>query len=752
MQKERIKNKILIPLTLVLAALLSITAFGFFRYLDNELKGDIRETLNTTGHIFQRALDRDVELMSGLMDFLQADKQLQEAWLEKDRDKLLLVAEPIFRNIRSKHRVTHFYFHDTESVCFLRVHSPLRFGDDIDRFTMAEAVGKGTAAYGVELGPLGMLTLRVVHPWLINGELAGYMELGEEINHITPRLSKKIGAEILIAIDKEHIDHGTWESLLKMKGRTGNWDQYQDSLVIDKTVDIRSLELNRYLKTPHQRHPDLIFDVMSDSREYRCGGVPFIDAGGRHFGDIIVLKDITAKLTNIYELISVMFLAGLFVSGLLWAFFYKYIGKIENRLQGLHRDLHNKIEELSQSEKELKNHREHLEDLVKERTSDLAIAKKQADAANTAKSEFLANMSHELRTPMNVISGMTHLCLQAELTGQQKDYLQKLDNSAKILIELINDIMDFTKIEDGDLKIEHEVFELRGVLENLENTFTQKVREKGLDFGLSVHPDVPIALVGDAHRLKQILVNLLDNAVKFTEHGSVTLNVSCTDSKAGRQNPEEISSGKQKAESQDPSPLQKMLNFSVADTGIGMSEEELSRLFQPFTQIDGSSARKYGGTGLGLIMTKRLVELMGGEISVESHPGEDSAFQFTAIFDIYSEERGNDSEGVVVAVEKQSQGEVSETAAKKMEETVEQPDLSNISALLNELSDLIKDDDTSAVRYLVGNREKLNFPGIKDELIYLEKTIREYKFEEGLEALQKIMEKIGIKEKGEDYE
>ncbi len=394
---EAIKLPILIPLFASILLLLIIFTLAIYRLQQKHINEDVQARLDNVSRYFNQFLASDAQLIGETTHFVKDNPDIQNAWLAKNRNALLTLTTPIFEKLRKDYRITHLYFIDVNQTCFLRVHNPPRFGDRITRFTLKSAADTVKPYWGIELGQYGTFTLRVVQPWFVNNTLTGFVEFGEEIDHIAPQLKSVINVDLAFLIDKPLLNRDDWQEGLKIMGHSSNWDLMPNCVIADSTTSDVPPEFIQFASLPHEKHRNRILTAKLNGSTFSAGFVKLSDTAGHEVGDILVIKNITKEQASLQILLAVVATVSFLIASALVSFFYTHIAGIEKHLFEAHTALIIEIEKRKEVEILLRKHKDNLEDTVKERTGELEHTNKylQEEIVERQKAENALRKSEE---------------------------------------------------------------------------------------------------------------------------------------------------------------------------------------------------------------------------------------------------------------------------------------------------------------------------------------------------------------------
>lgn len=626
------------------AVLMSVAVFILIFSTYFKLRSDIisknEEAFTMFGKIFETEQETMIKQYSLGLDTLTDNQTLVERFARRDREGLAKLVDNLY-DTRLKHLydVEQFQFHIPPAVSFYRVHSKQNYGDNLESFrkTVVKANEQKTTVAGIEVGR-GGLGLRVVKPVWYNFDSVGTVEFGGSIDNLLRNAQLSTDIEYSIALNRDITDK------VKFFLEPSSWLHYEDLLVYDF-----SSERSRKIVAANFMEKKGIFKFAD--KFYMTSRIPLYDYSANRIGWLFLIKDTTKEVTQMYSAVTKQAASiiayGLFALALVSGFMIKVLFRpiediarhvtdneitlerepkllsfnenteitvLADAYNNLSMKLYSNLWELSRQIHAIEDINKNLENTISNRTKQLEEANQRLESAldnyryiNEVKTEFLTDMSHEIRTPMNAIIGLSYLALQTGLNPKQYEYISKIHSSATLLMEIINDILDYSKIEAGKLELENVSFNLPDLVKSIKDILEVQAEKKKIALVLEIDDNVPAYVKGDPTRITQVLSNIGSNAVKFTDKGSVTINIACTESNMSYST----------------------LKFTVKDTGIGIPADKINRIFSSYEQISTKTSRKYGGSGLGLSICKKILDKMGSSIFVESETGKGSTFSFT---------------------------------------------------------------------------------------------------------------------------
>ena len=579
---ELIRMRILVPTGCAILLILVGAMVSIYLLQRQEVMISANQKTAAVQRNFQQQLQHEEELLGGLLELITDDRRLAHLWLQKDRAGLIRYSEPLFERLRGRARITQFYFITPDRTCFLRLHLPANYGDHINLITLDKAVRTNTTASGLELGPYGLFAFRMVKPWMVNGRLVGYIELGVEIDHFLQQIEQVNHVKLMFAVDKQLLSKDKWEEGQRMVGHRPEWNRF-DKIVISNPVHSSSFfKLDRGLSFTGTSDGRQLFYAAAGGRSYVYGLVPQKDVSERVNGGFIVFSDITLSMHKLYLLALELTVFSVIVAGILFVIFNAYVRRIQNGIIAARTELTNEVDEHKQT------------------AMALARAKEESDAANRDLHAFSYSVTHDLRAPLTVINGYCEAILEgyaSRLDAQGMEYLRTISGSCMRMNKFIDAILTFSLAGQEEIRREPVNLSELARLIMAELNFNETARQLTWTIADGVTTN------GDPLLLRTVLDNLLGNAWKFT----------------GKKTQSVIEFGVTERDGERI--------FFVRDNGAGFDMERAAELFVPFTRLH--DRHEFVGSGIGLATVHKIITRHGGRIWAESTPGEGATFFFT---------------------------------------------------------------------------------------------------------------------------
>lgn len=655
----KISAKLVLIVTISLL-LMSISFYVMQRYSHDRLLESLTlKRVHQAEYTVKSLQEQDTKMMAAVLDVILKDRGFKELFLSRDRERLYSYGRPLFEELKGKYGITHFYFHLSDGINFLRLHEKGIYGDKIERITFKRAQSLKQFTSGVELGKTAF-ALRVVSPYYDKDELIGYVELGQEIDHFLKTLKGNTNDEFTLAADKRYLNKKDWRSVKTVAGFPDNWDELGEHVWFNWTTKSSVAEgcfTERNIARV-EKGESMFKDFQRWKKGFACGGFPLSDAEGKHVGAVLTMIDIRDQAAmagrsdlNVVIVFSILFILGtvllsLSIKGMITSPIERLaeaakviadgdmghrvavstgdeIGKLAGimndmtaRLQIAHSSLESQVEirteELRAANEELTAGNEELQAAysqseilaaeLEETTQICSRANEELKSLESLKTEFLQTISHELRSPLTPILGYLELMRDGdmgELTTKQKEVVEEMHLCGKNMQMVVDELLEVASIQAGKLSLEFEDVDLQPVLWQA----VKGIRKYADDNHIRVEtrfPSDPLWVMGDRRSLAEIITHLVRNAVKFNrEKGKVEVEAKVKD---------------------------KGIEIRVSDNGIGISKDKLDRIYEAFYQVESSSARHYEGVGLGLYLVKRLVDVHSGAIEVQSEEGSGTTF------------------------------------------------------------------------------------------------------------------------------